>query len=413
MSNNDSQVLRQIVLGAGASSGYPLGSDLLGIIAHILTFINKNFVEYQVSENFLPLSKSENVVNEGTKDLKDFLINVKNFAENLKKSCATSIDFFTTRIADKKMQIIAKSLIGGVLKQYKTDLNDTWYGDLLPLFFPEDVGFKKPEEKLEMIIELTKKIRIVTFNYDLSLEKFLYEFLKNNVFVSGEELQLESAKRVIFQTINHVYGSIDDPFNCDFDLIEEGGVGDLSKFHINYEKTDLERKYPGLIYKFNQDGLRNVLRDAFENQEVYNKNIKLMENERRTEIENSEYKLIKCPYLYVLGFGFDPINIERIGMKPEVWGGTNSLDEFGGGCYVTNFDDNKKIERLLLNNLTKKVFGYYHNREDHNYVVPIISKSKIADALKNDFSLMEIAKNYESISNNSNTSPLFALKKYQ
>ena len=32
MSNNDSQVLRQIVLGAGASSGYPLGSELLGII---------------------------------------------------------------------------------------------------------------------------------------------------------------------------------------------------------------------------------------------------------------------------------------------------------------------------------------------------------------------------------------------
>ena len=386
MSNNDSQVLRQIVLGAGASSGYPLGSDLLGIIAHILTFINKNFVEYQVSENFLPLSKSENVVNEGTKDLKDFLINVKNFAENLKKSCATSIDFFTTRIADKKMQIIAKSLIGGVLKQYKTDLSSSWYGNLLPLFFPADVGFKKPEEKLEMIIELSKKIRIVTFNYDLSLEKFLYEFLKNNVFVSGEELQLESAKRVIFQTINHVYGSIDDPFNCDFDLIKGDHCLGRGKF-LNYNE---------------------ILKDAFINQEKYSTNINLIENER----QNGECKLIKCAYLYVLGFGFDPINIERIGMNPDVWGRLNSLGEYecGYGCYVTNFDDNKKIERLLINNLTKR-----EHRGYSFYAVPIISKRKIADALKNDFSLMEIAKNYESISinNSSQASPLFALKKYQ
>ena len=92
---------------------------------------------------------------------------VKVFAENLKKSCATSIDFYTTRIADKKMQIVAKSLIGAVLKQYKTDLKNTWYGDLLPLFFPEDVVFKKPEEKLKRISELAKEVRIVTFNYDI------------------------------------------------------------------------------------------------------------------------------------------------------------------------------------------------------------------------------------------------------
>ena len=44
MSNNDSQVLRQIVLGAGASSGYPLGSDLLGIIKGISNFFNSNIL---------------------------------------------------------------------------------------------------------------------------------------------------------------------------------------------------------------------------------------------------------------------------------------------------------------------------------------------------------------------------------
>ena len=145
-----------------------------------------------------------------------------------------------------------------------------------------------------MIIELTKEIRIVTFNYDLSLEKFLYEFLKNNVFVVDEEEQLEGAKRIIFETINHVYGSIDDPFNCDFDLIK--GHKCLGR---------------GKSLEYNE-----ILKDAFINQEKYSTNINLIENERR----NGECKLIKCAYLYVLGFGFDPINIERIGMNPDVWG---------------------------------------------------------------------------------------------
>ena len=144
MTNND-YVLRQIVLGAGVSSGYPLGSNLLRIINDICQI-----------ESPIKIENSD-----------EFLSMVKVFAENLKKSCATSIDFYTTRIADKKMQIVAKSLIGAVLKQYKTDLKNTWYGDLLPLFFPEDVVFKKPEEKLKRISELAKEVRIVTFNYDI------------------------------------------------------------------------------------------------------------------------------------------------------------------------------------------------------------------------------------------------------
>jgi hypothetical protein len=105
------------------------------------------------------------------------------------------------------MQIIAKSLIGAVLKQYKTDLSPSWYGNLLPLFFPADISSKRTEEKLKMIIELTKKIRIVTFNYDLSLEKFLYEFLKNNVFVGftlilGLGCVSSLSVRYIFSTSN-------------------------------------------------------------------------------------------------------------------------------------------------------------------------------------------------------------------
>jgi len=380
MTNN--QVLRQIVLGAGASAGYPLGNDLLKLIAGD----NQNSLLGKITNYNLQLPQSlkpidtKNSKIECIKDASYFIEKIKNFAENLNKSCATSIDFYTTRIADQKMQIVAKSLIGAILNQFKTDLESSWYGNLLPLYFPEDIISKTANEKLQRIIELSKNIRIVTFNYDLSLEKFLFEFLKNNVFFHGEAIELNTAKETIFRTINHVYGSIDDPFNCDFDLIEDANC-------IKFDENN--------FYAIDNG---KVLIDAYSNQEKYATNINLIENERG----GGNCKLIECSYLYVLGFGFDPINIKRIGMHPEKWG----IDSNEGGCYVTNFGDNKKVERFLLNNLTKRL--------DQEYYIPIISKNTISEALKSDFSLMEIGEYPEYISRTVNeASPYFFLKKNQ
>ena len=81
MSNNDSQVLRQIVLGAGASSGYPLGSDLLWIIKGISNFFNSNILTELIAK--LKSINLENNEKELITDAEVFLINVKNFAENL------------------------------------------------------------------------------------------------------------------------------------------------------------------------------------------------------------------------------------------------------------------------------------------------------------------------------------------
>lgn len=357
---------RQIVLGAGASDGFPLGSALLDNIIIIGKLIKDTvFKEGGVY-----------YTNRGTVDavylLKEvnknplFFETIRDLAFDIEKSCATSIDFYTSRIANKERQKVAEALIGAIIKSYKIDKVATWYGHLLPLVFPENISELSAQEKINKIEEKIAKIRIVTFNYDLSLEKFLYKFLRNNVFYKSEEFEfLQQAKELIFKKINHVYGSIDNPLSCDLEEIEK------ENYSQNYIK---------------------ILKDAFENQEKYSQNIKLIEGKRGGGIE-----LINCDYLYILGFGFDLLNIKQIELNKDCW---------QKNCFITNFDDNQKIKRIALNLL-------YKHGETYN--LPIISKEKIQDALSNDFSLQEISQSERVPSNQrfGNISPYFALKKYQ
>lgn len=363
-------VERQIILGAGASDGFPAGSQLLKDIKAIgdcvkCSLENPNSpydygLGYKVKVSFIK-KELENLGNE------DFLKNVAELAHNLKVSCATSIDFYTSRIADPKKQKVAEALIGAIISSYQLQKEKTWYGYLLPLFFPANISELSPDKKKEEIEKEVKKIRIVTFNYDLSLEKFLYEFLKNNVFFKdGEEGFLEEAKKTIFGRIKHVYGSIDDPISCNMDEIEKE----------NY-----------------QTGFARILIDACKHQEKYSQNIKLIDGKR----SNEKIELIECNYLYVFGFGFDPLNIEKIGLGSGMW---------KKNCFITNFDDNQRIKRIALNTL------YKHGK---TYQIPVISKLSVKKALEEDFSLSENtgAERIPSNQRFGNISPYFGIMKYE
>jgi len=357
---------RQIILGAGASDGFPTGSELLKKIKKIGNCVKRNFeiknpVMYGDGKAFTKKELMEHVNDE------DFLKNVAELAHNLKVSCATSIDFYTSRIADPKKQKVAEALIGAIIGSYQLQKEETWYGYLLPLFFPANIGELSSDEKKVKIEEKVKEIRIVTFNYDLSLEKFLYEFLKNNVFFKDEEGSfLEGAKKTIFGRIKHVYGSIYEPISYNMDEIEKE----------NYS-TDFVR----------------ILIDACKHQEKYSQNIKLIDGKRG----NEKTELINCNYLYVFGFGFDPLNIEKIGLRFETW---------EKNCFITNFDDNQRIKRIALNTLYK---------HDQTYQIPVISKWSVKKALEEDFSLSEKTRAERIPSNQrfGNISPYFGIMKYE
>lgn len=384
----NSFVERQIVLGAGASSGgYPLGDKLIEKIKEISgcvedCFKSPNPIIFYHGDNFvtkIAFTKKEllKVVGDGSEKFFQYLVDLRS---DLKRSCATSIDFYTSRICQPERQKVAEALIGAIIKSCKTDLSETWYGHLLPLFFPPNISELDDNQKISAITELVSEVRIVTFNYDLSLEKFLYEFLKNNVFYSQKTGQdkLEEAKKIIFERIEHVYGAIDDSLTCDMEEIEK----------IDY-KLDFIK----------------ILKDSFENQEKYSQNIKLIESKRENKVE-----LIGCKYLYILGFGFDPLNIERIKINPYIWGKNNANSSGNNGCcFVTNFNNNQKVKRIALNTLARTF-------DQYDLLVPIISERSIKEALENDFSLMENPKFSEKIPSSqalpASSSPYFALKKY-
>ena len=420
---NDKKIIeRQIVLGAGASAGYPMGSELLEMLKindndvkskfKFIVFIEfLNYLYYKKSSGFLMISRYyENYNVEYNKlnnhpryqnkndsyydDLKKIISEIIIFSNNLKKSSATSIDYFVSRITNQDQQALVKALIGSIINSYQTNIEETWYGNLLPLYFPDYVEANTLKETIEKtkeeITKLCEKIRILTFNYDLSLEKFLYEFLKNNVFPfelknidqetkDSYRKAVDDSKIIIFQTITHIYGSIDDPMKCNFDEIEnENNRKEFSKILLNaFDDFD----------KFKKDGKNENTK--------FIKNIKLIGEERN----NVDVKLHQCDNLYILGFGFDPINIEKIGLKSGIW---------NNACYITNFSDNQRIKRIALNKLT---------RMSSIITFPIISSRSIKDALINDFSLNEILTpteaNFGGRNLDSSESPYFAMKKYE
>lgn len=390
-------VKRQIVLGAGASDGFPLGSELLKILKKDV----KNYIEEFIlpkSEVFI-LSKSDSkpayeyyqkeiikINLDGISDeFKEFCQQVLILLQNLEKSSATSIDYFASRISDKYHQAIAKALIRNIIQSYNTKIEETWYGNLLPIYFPDYVEGDKVRNTIDAIIQKSKEIQIITFNYDLSLEKFLFDFLKNNVFPIESDYAesklkdeykeaINTAKAKIFQTIKHVYGSIEDPINCNFEEIHQENFSDnFFKILTNAHKDFIE------FAKNPDESKVNILR---------------LIGEERKEIP----QLQKCDYLYILGFGFDPINVEKININ---------FQYYEKMCYLTNYKDNQRIKRVALNRLTKR---------SANFIYPIISTKEIKEALINDFSLNEESYWFDynvGDRDHSSISPYYSYKKFE
>ncbi len=399
-------VERQIILGAGASDGYPLGSKLIEQIIDIGRFLTKifdpSFVDWNqkgAALQYLSSMANEaieipimqrnelsviqnlgNVVNkEGLlKCVPDekFLKNIAEISFDIKNSCATSIDFYTSRIHNIEKQKIIESLIAAIINSYSLDLEKTWYGHLLPLFFPSSFDEQSSEQKISSIEERVKNIKVITFNYDLSLEEFLYSFLRKNIFYKDEDGKyLDKAKAIIFARIEHVYGFVEDPLEAE------------------YEKPSRNTNY------------LDVLKDAYLNREKYSSAIKLIESDRG----GVNVKISPCNYLYVFGFGFDPLNIEVIGLNSDSFIKEKGQNIWARGCFVTNYKDNQKIKRIILNNLCRLVGS------NENWAIPIISRFYAKKSLERDFSLLEMPNKLETIPANQtlrgNYSPYFALCK--
>lgn len=290
------------ILGAGASKPYefPTARELR------IDIINNSF------KYFLELGKywdSEQI--EWQK--KQFNI----FTERLQKAKTVSIDLLLSinnDLADLGKKLITLSLNHFEKQYYQKYLSDPthydWYDELYNTFLIAGIHSIDNTEDFK-----NNKVAFITFNYDRSLEYFLWTALSYHFHSLEDKILYEIYSSI---PIIHVYGDLGN-FN---DVIQKksgnndlGGIShpnDLGRISKNiktiYERTDVEKeKIMGLI-------------------------------------ENAEQ-------LFFMGFGFADENVKAIGLDKIKWNKRT--------CYSTAFDitdrEQQRIKNRLSSNLKNKV----------------------------------------------------------
>ncbi|MDD5773253.1 MAG: hypothetical protein PHX78_07290 [bacterium] len=193
--------------------------------------------------------------------------------------------------------MIGKMAIAYILTKYedkhKAIKTENWYRFLL----------NKMVEDTEIDTFSQNKVSFVTFNYDRSLEHFLYTTLSHY----SEDITSPKVIEIINQIpIIHLYGQL-DPLPWQGENGREYGA-------------PLEEKH-----------LRG-----------YIKNLSIIFEDMNAEIEsrfkNAYDLLIKADTVYILGFGFDSDNIARLKLK-EIF-----PQEAGGTAY--KFENQQKIKEI-------------------------------------------------------------------
>lgn len=261
-----------IILGAGASKpyGYPTGKDLrLQICKESVG--TKSFHE-KINDGSIPPS-------EGIKFTKVFF-----------KSDTRSIDLFLSRnriFSDiGKIAIVHRILEAEKQSKFHEDIGkiyqeQNWYSYLFhrmtnELIMPDD--YKKFGDN---------KISFITFNYDRSLEQFLYESIQNSFYEStqeksGYDILIKQLKRI---PIFHVY-------RCIGRLPWQGG---------NYEY--------GFEYIF-----QNILE--------MKESIGVIHEETTSEIKKMKEIIGNAKRIFFLGFGYAKENMEVLNIPRILRGQT-------------------------------------------------------------------------------------------
>lgn len=192
---------------------------------------------------------------------------------------------------------------------------------------------QKPEKLIE------NKVSFITFNYDVSLERSLYTGLKCiEAFNQVEIDEFFSEKRFL-----HMYGKIHGSFNkpdpylgSDYKVIKY-----QDKFIVKLKE---EEHLFNQVYQCSQ----NIF--TIEDYEKGNGN----KNECQKTHEMAKTEISNAQKIYILGYGFDIRNSNRLGLPINLRDGS---DKDKKRIYFTNFQDrnliNKKASDIFFKRLDR------------------------------------------------------------
>ncbi|UCC95105.1 MAG: hypothetical protein JSW40_09925 [Candidatus Omnitrophota bacterium] len=258
-----------LVLGAGASKpfGFPIGLDLK-------------------EEILITLKEKRNKILEGLGNPNL----IRSFIDKLSIAPEYSIDAFLETQSDPVIIDFGKLAIAAILlphEQEKFLFNNyqgrgeekeyfNWYRHLW-------------NEMKTSFDDFEKNLSIITFNYDRSLEHFLYRVLKQKNPGKKDE---EYKKKLGNIPIIHVYGKLG---------------------YLPWDCPEEERPVP---YDYNWDYIdRDCVRICEQEEFIENAASKIQiihENEKIKDEELIRLTLKNTKRIYFLGFGFNQINMDRI-----------------------------------------------------------------------------------------------------
>lgn len=370
------------ILGAGASwhYGYPTGSDL---IKKVIQFADDLVQKLQNNPYSI---EGIHILDVSKYPRKNLIEDCEKISARLRQTNALIIDYFLEQNQD--LQKIGKLLIAWILIEDevsyhsntskvmdknknlevgKESVRQDWYRFIIYKLL-SDIDINTPAE-------LTGKNNVcfITFNYDVSLEYRIYTALKEVNFLKSSPESIASFMEDEGRFI-HVYGQI-RPIS---EVLKVPQM--LTQGHDWYNKK------MQILNAANEAANRIRIIP-----ELKEKNDKVLELARK--------KIAEADRVYILGYGFDPQNNNRIGLN------NLSLASTVGGIkkvFFTNFEDkdsiNKRINSLwaieqkrgampfyrggpnLMNYIPNSITGH-HNTYDR-------STQDVYTALESDFDFL-------------------------
>lgn len=327
------------ILGAGASwhYNYPTGDDLVSCVLSK----TENLINCYKRDNGRGISNTINVIcnvmgeETGYQSVIDFL---QNFYDRLKYVNPPVIDYFFH--SNEDLRDIGKLMIAWVVLEREAEfekhgnlnreedrdpvrrerhsVKDDWYRFIL---YKMLLGCNSYDDVFN------NNVSFITFNYDVSLDHFLYKGLKQISFMKSTMVNTNKVKDDLRKRIHHVYGFVRD--NDQF--------SEIDKAFVKVTDETVRGKEPIVTAAYNAS-----------------QSIDTIAGQKRVIPEDVLEKIAKAQDVYILGFGFDALNCD--GLKAKEYLGFGSSKKYiqnqdYRNVFFTNFGDhntvNKKVSKLF------------------------------------------------------------------
>ncbi len=389
------------ILGAGASwhYNYPTGADLVGCIRSKIGELVSKVPDYAGVSFFNDLSTFVSTEFLGEEmDSASVISFLNNFGDRLKHVDPPVIDYFLDWNPD--LQEIGQMMIAWVILDREREFEQNRYNgnhQRLRDKNPEVNGRQKLDGQqfndnwyrfvlYKMLSNCScyeefatgNNVHFVTFNYDVSLETYLYKGLKQIQFMKSGDMDADKIKNCLVDKFTHLYGSLrEEPYHDPVSTIR-----DLSQYSDILPEYVRELKEVHAASK----GIRTIASLKGDD----------------SLVEAARQKIKEAEDIYILGYGFDENNNERLNLNGLLsQAGINKWHKDDSGTikknvYFTNFGDHNSVNKKASKALTGKATEFLQDKSPiyaprragsfyHIHTYYEKSTKNVYDALEQDF----------------------------